>query len=131
VVVADLRPTRPLILHEHYAASDETLADYQGPVDEGAQAEAFVTDLVLLRSGTVAWIECEGYTPGPCDNSGPDPNDPGYEPRKRTAVFVATTKRRKRAKLDQGETIDKRSLSWRAGVLHWRAGGKARSAAVH
>jgi hypothetical protein len=126
VVVADLRPAKPLIFHKHYAASDETLARFREPVDEGANAEAFVTDLALLRTGVVAWIACEGYTRGPCDTE----KDADYDPTLLTSVFAATPTRRARTKLDEGRAIDKASLTYAGGKFHWRKDGAPRSATV-
>ena len=121
VVVADLRPTRQLILHKHYAASDETLKEFRGPVDEGASAEAYVTDLVLLRTGVVGWIECEGYTIGPCFN------DATPSEKRRTAVFAASPQRKSRVTLDEGPGVDKTSLTSTNTRFHWRNDGEPRS----
>jgi hypothetical protein len=125
VVVADLRPSRPLILHKHYAADDATLREYYANAGEEYDgAEAFVTDLVLRPSGVVAWIECAGWAIGPCDTE----KDPSYDPTTRTAVFAASPRRRGRTTFDQGAAIAKRSLTWSAGRFRWRSGGQLRSA---
>jgi hypothetical protein len=124
VVVADLRPSRPLILQKRFAADDQTLRDFNSNSDEYASGEAFVTDLVLQPDGVVGWIECAGYTIGPCDTE----KDASYDPTLRTAVFAAAPRAHRRTKLDQGARIDKTSLVWARGKFHWRNAGELRSA---
>jgi hypothetical protein len=125
VVVADLRPSRPLILHKHFAASDETLRQFRDPDAESYDAEAFVTDLVVRRSGAVGWIECPGVWIGPCAQKALPYDDPAW-----TSVFAASPGRRVRSKLDEGSAIGRRSLTWSGGRLRWTNGGRSRSAAL-
>lgn len=121
VEVADLRPSHPLVLHKHYAASDETLTAYRRNVSDGLNAEAFVTDLALTPAGAVAWIECEGFTNGPCMKSSPEKNQ--------VSVFAAKPGARARSKLDEGAGVELQSLGWSGGRFRWRNGGQPRSAA--
>jgi hypothetical protein len=116
VVVADLRPAKPLTVLKREAASDEDLKAFR----DGASnfASGFITDLVLRPSGSVAWIECAGDTQGPCY-----PDADRLE-RAQTSVFAASPRRRGRTKLDEGAGIERRSLTWANGAFLWRNGGR-------
>jgi hypothetical protein len=121
VAVADLRPTKPLLLQYRYSASDETVQPFVKNEPDAINADDFVTDLVLLRSGAVGWIECEGDPVGGCDKHA-DPDE-----KAQTSVFVASPGGRSRKKLDEGARIGKKSLTWSAQTWHWRNNGQPRS----
>jgi hypothetical protein len=114
IVVADLRPTKPLVVQSRYSMSDENV-----PVGGGEFNDAFVTSLVLRPSGVVAWIECDGDLYGGCDPTQAD----------HTSVSAASPRDRARTTLDEGKGIDKGSLRWGNGMFRWRHDGRPRAAA--
>lgn len=122
VAVVDLRPTKPLLLQRRFSGSDETVGPFVRNEPDALNAEAFITDLVLLRDGTVGWIECEGDPYFHCDKHA-EPQE-----KAQTSVFTAVPGERARRKLDEGAGIDKRSLRWSGGEWHWRNAGQPRSA---
>src|SRR3954451_11146487 len=126
VAVADLRPGHRLLAHAYRAASYEKWRTYYSTPDsqEYAEAEAFVSDLVLTRSGSVAWIACPGFTDGPCDSE----TTPGDSDPKWTSVFAVRAGQREQARLDEGPAIGRRSLHIAGGRLRWVNDNRPRSA---
>jgi hypothetical protein len=78
---------------------------------------AFVTDVVLRKNGSAAWISCRPLTASNHDCRGAD------EP---TEVWRSDTRGRKR--LDASTDVGLRSLKRKGSTITWRHGSKARTA---
>jgi hypothetical protein len=95
---------------------------YKDDAFEEAEAPGAITDLVLKRNGSVAWISCFANNAHrrPCFPS-PDPDLP-YQ------VWRADTRGRKM--LDASDGVARRSLRRDGSTLSWRHGAETRTATL-
>jgi hypothetical protein len=98
-----------------YVPQPETSAGRDG------ETPAAITDIVLKRNSSVAWISCRP----------PDPNSSDCFPRDPDTPFqVWRADRRGRKLLDSSETIRLRSLRREGHRISWRRGDEVRTATL-